>query len=73
MTSDLDIWRAATLLIKEDGEDAEILRHSEPIRCSTGATAMVNSCGGGSGWRLPSYKRLRRGRRIEAWQPRYRI
>jgi len=30
MTPDIDIWRAATLLIKQHGENAEIVAGREP-------------------------------------------
>ena len=49
MISELDIWRAANLLIRQHGAGRLPKRRGGPVRCSIAATMTGGRCGRGSG------------------------
>jgi hypothetical protein len=56
--SDLDIWRAANLLIRKHGDRADLEARQLADLMLDRATAMGRSCGCESSRPLPSYRRV---------------
>jgi hypothetical protein len=66
MISDLDIWRAANLLIRQHGDDAE-LAAARRADLSNAAISTGKPSGNGSDEPSLSCKPRRPGRRIDPW------
>ena len=62
---DLDIWRAANLLVQQHGADAEIQAARRAELCSNGAILTAKLSGSGSDGRSPNCRLSRAGRHIE--------
>jgi hypothetical protein len=65
MIPELDIWRAAALLIRLNGDKADSSQRNGRIRCSNEAIEPANLFGCGSAERSASYAPHRPGGRIE--------